>query len=137
MEGEIAYLLDRDPHVIKVLCRVPGGRASNLLDVARLALGDMADPVHSNPHDCLLEIGPPGVSKGAALAKLAAGMGISQSDVVAFGDMPNDVPMLTWAGIGYAMADADPEALAAADRIAPACAEDGVAVVLEQIFSLI
>jgi hypothetical protein len=135
-QGDIAVLLEQNPHVIKVLCRVPGGRASSLLEQARSALGDLADPVHSNPDDCLLEIGPPGVSKGAALAKLAAGLGIAQADVMAFGDMPNDVPMLSWAGIGYAMADSDPEALAAADRVAPACADDGVAVVLEQIFSL-
>jgi len=54
--------------------------------------------------------------------------------VVAFGDMPNDVPMLTWAGRSYAVANAHPEVLAAVDRVTAANNEDGVALVLEELF---
>ena len=56
-------------------------------------------------------------------------------DAVAFGDMPNDVAMLRWAGAGYAMADGHPDAVAAADRVAPPCAEDGVAQVVEELLA--
>ncbi|GMA86882.1 hypothetical protein GCM10025868_21320 [Angustibacter aerolatus] len=54
---------------------------------------------------------------------------------MAFGDMPNDVEMLTWAGRGYAMTDGHPEALAAADAVAPPCHDDGVAQVLEALLA--
>jgi hypothetical protein len=79
----------------------------------------------------MLEMSAIGVSKASTLAELAAERGIVAAEVVAFGDMPNDVPMLRWAGLGYAMTDGHPEALAAADRTAPPCRDDGVAQVLE------
>ena len=74
----------------------------------------------------------PGINKSVTLAEFAASRGIGQSDVVAFGDMPNDVQMLSWAGTGYAMASGHPEAIAAADLRAPAFDDDGVAQVLEE-----
>jgi hydroxymethylpyrimidine pyrophosphatase-like HAD family hydrolase len=52
--------------------------------------------------------------------------------VIAFGDMPNDIPMLTWAGTAYAMADAHDSVLAVADHIAPSCQDEGVAQTLEK-----
>jgi hydroxymethylpyrimidine pyrophosphatase-like HAD family hydrolase len=54
---------------------------------------------------------------------------------VAFGDMPNDVPMLRWAGLGVAMGNAHPDALAVADEVAPPNTEDGVAQVLQRWWS--
>ncbi len=77
-----------------------------------------------------MEISAPGVTKAATLSMLADELGVPASDVVAFGDMPNDLPMLEWAGTAYAMANADPLVLAAADHVAPANDEDGVARVL-------
>jgi hypothetical protein len=53
---------------------------------------------------------------------------------MAFGDMPNDVPMLRWAGHGVAMANAHADVLAAADEVTGTNAEDGVAQVLERWF---
>jgi hydroxymethylpyrimidine pyrophosphatase-like HAD family hydrolase len=50
---------------------------------------------------------------------------------VAFGDMPNDLPMLAWAGTSYGMADAHESVLALVDHVAPSCEEEGVAMVLE------
>ena len=58
--------------------------------------------------------------------------GITAEDVVAFGDMPNDVPMLRWAGLGVAMGNAHPEAMAAADEVTAPNTDDGVARVLER-----
>ena len=53
--------------------------------------------------------------------------------MVAFGDMPNDLPMLTWAGTSYAVANAHPSVLEAADHVAPANDDDGVASVLAEL----
>ncbi len=84
----------------------------------------------------LVEISAPGVTKAATLALLAAELGIPAVDTVAFGDMPNDLAMLEWAGTSYAMANGDPLVLAAAQHVAPANDEDGVARVLTEIFRL-
>ncbi|MDQ1293316.1 MAG: hypothetical protein QG608_1197 [Actinomycetota bacterium] len=139
-EGSMAVdtredLLDGDPVVTKLLCRSSHGGwgADSLLALAREVLRGVAEPVHSSPTDPLLEVSARGVDKATALTGLAALWQVSPCEVVAFGDMPNDVPMLRWAGRGYAMANAHPEATGAADRTAPSCDEDGVAQVLEQL----
>ena len=53
--------------------------------------------------------------------------------MVAFGDMPNDLPMLAWAGRAVAVANAHPEVLAVADEVTASNDEDGVALVLERL----
>ena len=98
------------------------------------AVGDLATATWTL--DGLMEISGPGVTKASALVGLAAGLGVDAADVLAFGDMPNDVPMLTWAGTSYAMANGHPDVRAAADHEAPANDEDGVAAVLERVFGL-
>jgi hydroxymethylpyrimidine pyrophosphatase-like HAD family hydrolase len=59
--------------------------------------------------------------------------GLSGADVWAFGDMPSDVPMLAWAGVSFAVANAHPDVVAAASRCCPSNADDGVASVLESL----
>lgn len=81
----------------------------------------------------LAEISGPGVTKAAALARWASGRGISRDEVWAFGDMPNDLAMLRWAGRSFAVANAHPAVRAAADRVCGSNQDDGVAVVLEQV----
>jgi Cof subfamily protein (haloacid dehalogenase superfamily) len=83
----------------------------------------------------LVEISAAGVTKASTLELLCAEHGIDK-DVVAFGDMPNDLPMLEWAGTSYAMANAHPSVRELADHVAPAHDEDGVAAVLEGLFDL-
>ena len=84
----------------------------------------------------LLEISAPGVTKASTLAMLCADLDIDAADVIAFGDMPNDLPMLGWAGTSYAMADAHPTVTATADHVAPGHDDDGVARVLAGVFGL-
>lgn len=84
----------------------------------------------------LLEISGPGVTKASTLALLCEDLGVDASEVIAFGDMPNDLPMLDWAGTAYAMADAHPTVTAAAHHVAPGHDEDGVARVLAGVFGL-
>lgn len=84
----------------------------------------------SKPH--YLEIMPEGVDKGRALALLAQRLGVAPDEVMAFGDGENDVPMLTFAGAGFAMANGCEPARARAKRIAPPNTEDGVARIVGQ-----
>ncbi len=58
---------------------------------------------------------PAGCNKGIALQRLAARLGIEQTDVAAIGDWLNDVPMLEWAAASFAMGQA-PEAVRAVSR---------------------
>ncbi len=81
----------------------------------------------------LAEIGPPGVSKATALQTWCAARGIEAEDVWAFGDMPNDLPMLSWAGLSFAMGNAHPLVRAAADVVCAGNDDDGVARVLDAI----
>jgi Cof subfamily protein (haloacid dehalogenase superfamily) len=136
--GTVAELLADDPIVVKLLCRQSADHygqldSDGMLAIARRVVGDSVEVVHSDPGSHLLEMSAPGVTKASALAWLAAELGVQSSEVVAFGDMPNDVPMLIWAGAGYAMSGGHPEALAAASAQAPPCAQDGVAQVLERL----
>jgi Cof subfamily protein (haloacid dehalogenase superfamily) len=80
----------------------------------------------------LVEATGPDVSKGAALATLAAHLGIAQAATMAIGDQDNDVSMIAWAGLGVAMGDASPAAKAVADVIAPALADEGAAWAIER-----
>jgi Cof subfamily protein (haloacid dehalogenase superfamily) len=82
----------------------------------------------------MLEISAATVSKADTLARLCSTWGVDAAQVIAFGDMPNDVPVLRWAGTGVAVANAHPQALAGADRVTASNDEDGVAVVLEELF---
>lgn len=82
-----------------------------------------------------IEITADGAEKGSALARLCNDLGVAQADTVAFGDQRNDLGMISWAGKGYAMANAHPELLALTDLRAPHHAEDGVAQVVEQLLA--
>ncbi|MPM31287.1 putative phosphatase [bioreactor metagenome] len=80
-----------------------------------------------------LEISAAGVGKAYGLQRLTERLGIGPDRVVAFGDGLNDLDMLEWAGLGVAVANAEPELLAVADRIAPSCDQDGFAQALEAL----
>lgn len=80
----------------------------------------------------LIELSARGVDKASGLAAVAAELGVEQSDVTAFGDMPNDIPMLGWVGHGVAMRNAHPDLLDIADEVTASNTEDGVAQVLER-----
>ncbi|KUN81754.1 hydrolase [Streptomyces griseoruber] len=118
--------------VLKILAFHPTLDPDAFLTLARLAIGDRANVTRSSP-SALLEISGPDVSKASTLALCCAERGISHEEVVAFGDMPNDVEMLTWAGRSYAMGNAHPDVIAAASGQTVANNEDGVAVVIERL----
>jgi HAD superfamily hydrolase (TIGR01484 family) len=83
-----------------------------------------------------VEICPAGVDKGTGLSVVAEAVGVDPSDVLVFGDMPNDLPMFAWAGWGrVAVANAHPSLLAVADDVTLANDQDGVAVYLDRLLS--
>ncbi|MFF3642994.1 Cof-type HAD-IIB family hydrolase [Streptomyces sp. NPDC002564] len=118
--------------VLKVLAFHPGLAPDDFLVLARTAVGDRAMVTRSSP-SALLEISGPGVSKASTLELCCAERGITPAEVVAFGDMPNDIEMLAWAGTSYAMGNAHPDVVAAASGRTVANNDDGVAVVIERI----
>jgi len=83
--------------------------------------------------EVLVEISAACVTKAYALAALCEEIGIDRAAVVALGDMPNDIPMLEWAGLGIAVANAHPDVIAVADEITASNDADGVAVALERL----
>lgn len=83
-------------------------------------------------HPILVEGLPRGMSKAVGLAWLAAHWNFAPDEVMAVGDNDNDAEMLRWAGLGLAMEDGSPAALAAANATVPPVAADGAAVALEK-----
>lgn len=88
-----------------------------------------AAPVKGCPD--VIDITPFGIDKATALSKAAEMLGLSREETIAVGDSANDVPMIRAAGLGVCMKNGVPEALAAADWIAPSNNESGVARVIE------
>ncbi len=120
-----------DGGIVKMLAVLHTGSADEFLELVAPGMGSLIAVTHSAPDLALLEMGPVSVNKAVTLAQYAATLGIDAADVVAFGDMPNDIEMLGWAGAGYAMASGHPQALAATSLVAPRFEADGVAQVIE------
>ena len=118
---------------IKLIARHPSVPPDELLAV--LAASGLPGFHATTSGAPFLEVAAPGVTKATGLARLCALLGVAREEVLACGDARNDVELLAWAGCGVAVANAVPEALAAADVIAPACAEDGFAQVVEAVLS--
>jgi hypothetical protein len=117
----------------KLLGRHLAHNCDDLLARALPAIGGLVSVSHSNGKG-LIEASALGVSKATAVAELAAGHGISRESVIAFGDMPNDLPLLTWAGTSCAVANAHPEVLTAATHVIGSNDDDGVAEYLEKLY---
>jgi Cof subfamily protein (haloacid dehalogenase superfamily) len=137
LEHEVAPLAGiASSPLLKLLGRHERSSSDELVATARRVLDGEASVTHSTDagRGGLLEVAAPGVTKASTLAAYADRLGLGAADVVAFGDMPNDLEMLAWAGTAYAMANAHPDVLAAVQRVAPPNDEDGVAQVLEQLY---
>ena len=119
--------------VTKLIARHPQRAADELYPTALRLAGDRAVVTYSSAR--FLEISASGIDKATTLARYCERLGIAPSEVVAFGDMPNDIPMLRWAGRGVAVANAHPEAQAAADAITSSNMADGVAQYLDRLLA--
>jgi HAD superfamily hydrolase (TIGR01484 family) len=117
--------------VTKLIARDPTGTNSRLAEMAADVVGDRA--AVSMAGEWVVEINVAGVNKGAALEELAAELGIEPDEVVAFGDYPNDLPMLAWAGTSIAPSNAHPDVLEQVDEITAPNDEDGVALAIGRL----
>jgi Cof subfamily protein (haloacid dehalogenase superfamily) len=125
---------DRGQPLLKLLAKHPSLDPDAFLATA-LSIADGHVEVTRSSESALLEISGAGVSKATTLAKCCAERGVTAAEVVAFGDMPNDVAMLDWAGTSYAVANAHPHVLAATTHRAESNDDDGVARVIERILA--
>jgi len=114
---------------IKVVLLVELERVRGIADEVRRKFEGRVDVSTSDATH--VEILKAGINKGTALSKLAAMLGLAPSDVLAFGDGENDVPMLRWAGRSVAVANGHRKALAAAGEVIGHCDEEAVAGFLE------
>ncbi|WP_313675750.1 HAD hydrolase family protein, partial [Mycolicibacterium sp.] len=128
---EVAYEDLLSAPAVKLLVRKPGMPSADIAAALRRHVGILADVTYST-NNGLVEISAVGISKAVGVEEVARPLGISAEDVVAFGDMPNDVPMLRWAGHGVAMGNAHPEVIAAANEVTAPNSDDGLARVLER-----
>jgi HAD superfamily hydrolase (TIGR01484 family) len=117
---------------VKLLARHERLEPQEFWDRAEEAVEGLVEVTWSSTTS-LLELSAAGVTKASTLAMLCAERGIGAADVVALGDMPNDLPMLAWAGTSYAMANAHPAVREVADYVAPTNDDDGVACVIEDL----
>lgn len=116
---------------VKLLIRKAGARSADMAAALAEHIGAEGEVTYSTDNG-LIEIVPLGISKASGVEELARPLGISAEDVLAFGDMPNDIPMLAWAGHGVAMGNAHPEVLAVANEVTSPNTSDGVAQILER-----
>lgn len=80
-----------------------------------------------------LEVVPEGISKQTGIQFLADHLGVSKEDTIAVGDETNDIEMITNAGIGVAVSNANPAVKEVADQITvKSNNEDAIAEVIER-----
>ncbi|MGA5426427.1 HAD family hydrolase [Streptomyces koyangensis] len=119
--------------ISKVYLQHPTLDDDELAAAALRIAGDLVGVVMAGPG--VVELLPLGLSKATGLSLAARRLGTKGAETIAFGDMPNDIPMFGWAGHGVAMANAHRELKAVADELTTSNAEDGIAVVLERLLT--
>ncbi len=116
---------------VKLLVRLADATSREMAEAIAPKLHGLVDVTYSTTNG-LIEISAAGVTKASGLRELARHLEVPDDRIVAFGDMPNDIPMLSMARHGVAMENAHPEAKSVADEITATNDEDGVARVLER-----
>lgn len=117
----------------KVYIQHPRLGDDELATAAREVAGDLVSVTVSG--EGIVELVPLGLSKAKGLALAARRLGVHASETLAFGDMPNDIPMFAWSAHGVAMGNAHPELRSVADEVTSANDADGIAVVLERLLA--
>ena len=121
-----------DFDINKCLMTAPQHIAPYYEDMLKDYYGEYLSIYRSEPF--FIEIMPKGVDKAASLEKMLPILGISRKNCIACGDGFNDITMIKFAGVGVAMANAQPAVKAAADYITYSNDEDGIVHVIEKYF---
>jgi hypothetical protein len=128
----VGPLLDwLDQPATKLVCVGDPAELEALEPRMKARFGERAHIARSLPH--FLEFARAGVTKGAGMDFLAAHLGFTKSETIAFGDGENDVELVKWAGYGVAVENAHERVKAVADWICPSAKVEGVAEVLESL----
>lgn len=117
----------------KVYVQHPQLDDDTLTRIARETVGSLVDVVLAGPG--IIEMLPLGLSKATGLSLAARRLGVKSTQTIAFGDMPNDIPMFGWAAHGVAMANAHDALKAVAHEVTASNEDDGIAVVLEELLA--
>lgn len=123
-----------DEPVTKLIARFPRDSPAGTAAACQAVVGERGLVTHST-NETFLEISHPDVHKAATVERLLLTAGVAPGEVAAFGDMPNDLELIRWAGLGVAVANAHPDLLAEADEVTGSNDDDGVAVVIERILA--
>lgn len=118
---------------IKLLVSHRGMTSEEMAEAVNSLFDREVDATYSSSGG-LVEIAAHGITKATGLADVAARFEVPADRVIAFGDMPNDLEMLSWAGHGVAMENGHPAVLGVADEVTGPAGDDGVAQVLERWF---
>jgi Cof subfamily protein (haloacid dehalogenase superfamily) len=128
--GSLAEIISRPG--VKLLAKDREADADEFMTQAATLLADRATVTRSSRNG-LLEIAAAGITKASGLAEVAAEAGISADEVAAVGDMPNDLPMLGWAGRAYAVGNAHHTVQDVADEVLAHHDDEPVAELLEKL----
>lgn len=120
--------------VTKLIVRLPDGSPVGSAAAVQALVGDRALVTHST-NESFLELSRADVHKAATVEQLLESSGVLPHEVVAFGDMPNDLELIEWAGLGVAMGNGHPDLKAAADEVTTSNDDDGVALVIERLLA--
>jgi HAD superfamily hydrolase (TIGR01484 family) len=117
----------------KIYIQHPTLTSDELTEASRQAAGGFVTVAMAG--EGIVELLPLGLTKATGLSLAARRLGVKRADTIAFGDMPNDIPMFTWSTHGVAMANAHSDLKAIADEVTSSNEDDGVAEVLERLLS--
>ncbi|KAB1946916.1 HAD family hydrolase [Brevibacterium linens ATCC 9172] len=119
--------------VVKVLVRLATSDSQAMHDLIDPLVDGTCHASFSEPDNGLVELAPFGITKAKTLEDLCDHLAVGRSQVMAFGDMPNDVEMLSWAGHGVAMGNALGSVKAIAAAVTDEVDDDGVARYLDAV----
>ncbi|NJQ07160.1 HAD family hydrolase [Streptomyces lonarensis] len=119
--------------LMKLYLRHPELDDDELTEAAARLVNNTVGVVMAGPGT--VELLPLGLSKASGLSIAGRRLGVRGAETIAFGDMPNDIPMFRWAAYGVAMAGAHPAVVEIADEVTAGNEEDGIALVLEKLLA--
>ena len=117
----------------KIYIQHPTLTTDELAEASRQAAGGFVTVAMAG--EGIVELLPLGLTKATGLSLAARRLGAKRTDTIAFGDMPNDIPMFTWSTHGVAMANAHADLKAIANEVTTSNDDDGIAEVLERLLT--
>jgi len=131
--ADVTAVAERE-RIAMVALRHPDRVAAEFIDATTHAFGNVGAASYASVPT--VDICPAGNAKPITVAEVLSQRGCPPEATVAFGDMPNDLPLLAWAGRAYAVRNAHHDVLQIADEVIPSNDDDGVARTLHRLFQL-